>query len=124
VGFEHLEPRSYPEVEALTRKPRFDYYCWDLYARVSQWYEESSVHKQLRTDTLHKLEEGGNETSQLADLIATAILKRHLETMQRLDIMYDFLPRESEILHLDFWDLAFEQLKQKGVLRLAEEGKN
>jgi len=124
VGFEHLEPRSYPEVEALTRKPRFDYYCWDLYARVSQWYEESSVHKQLRTDTLHKLEEGGNETSRMADLIATAILKRHLETMQRLDIMYDFLPRESEILHLDFWDLAFEQLKQKGVLRLEQEGKN
>ena len=124
VGFEHLEHKSDAEVEALTRQPGFDYYCWDLYARVSQWYEEDSTHKQIRLDTLHKLEEGGNETARLADLISTAILKRHLETMQRLDIVYDFLPRESEILHLHFWDLAFEQLKQKGVLRLESEGKN
>jgi len=124
VGFEHLEGKSHAEVEALTRAPRFDYYCWDLYARVSQWYEEDSAHKQIRLDTLHKLEAGGNETARIADLISNAILKRHLETMQRLDIVYDFLPRESEILHLHFWELAFEQMKQKGVLRFETEGKN
>ena len=124
VGFEQLERKTYSEVEALTRAPRFDYYCWVLYARVSQWYEEDSVHKQIRLDTLHKLEADGNETARLADLISTAILKRHLETMQRLGIVYDFLPRESEILHLHFWELAFEQLKQKGVLRLETDGKN
>jgi len=124
VGFEQLERKTYSEVEALTHAPRFDYYCWDLYARVSQWYEEDSVHKQIRLDTLHKLEADGNETARLADLISTAILKRHLETMQRLGIVYDFLPRESEILHLHFWELAFEQLKQKGVLRLETDGKN
>src|SRR5207248_408708 len=100
------------------------YYCWDLYARVSQWYEQDPAHKQFRLDALHKLEEGNNPTARLADLIATAILKRHLETMQRLDIKYDFLPRESEILHLHFWDLAFEQMKQKGVLYYETEGKN
>jgi arginyl-tRNA synthetase len=124
VGFEHLEHKSYQDVEALSRGPRFDYYCWDLYARVSQWYEQDAANKQVRLDTLHKLEESGNETARLADLISTAILKRHLETMQRLDIRYDFLPRESEILHLHFWDLAFEQMKKKGVLRFESEGKN
>ena len=51
-------------------------------------------------------------------------LRRHLETMLRLGIEYDFLPRESEILHLKFWDLAFAQLKAKGVLYLETEGKN
>jgi arginyl-tRNA synthetase len=124
VGFEHLEHKSYEEIEGLSRAPRFDYYCWDLYARVSQWYEQDAAHKQVRLDTLHKLEGGGNETARLADLISTAILRRHLETMQRLDIRYDFLPRESEILHLHFWDLAFEQMKKKGVLRFESEGKN
>jgi arginyl-tRNA synthetase len=124
VGFEHLEHKSYGDVESLTRSPRFDYYCWDLYARVSQWYEEDAAHKQVRLDTLHKLEAGGNDTARLAELISTAVLKRHLETMQRLSIVYDFLPRESEILHLHFWDLAFEQMKQKGVLRFETEGKN
>ncbi|HWC18417.1 MAG TPA: arginine--tRNA ligase [Terriglobales bacterium] len=124
VGFEHLESKSYQVVQALSREPRFDYYCWDLYARVSQWYEEDSAHKQFRLETLHKLEEGGNETARLAELISTAILKRHLDTMQRLEIVYDFLPRESEILHLHFWDVAFEQMKEKGVLRFESEGKN
>ncbi len=124
VGFEQLERKSYEDVQALIQQPRFDYYCWDLYARASQWYEENPAHKQFRLDTLHKLEEGNNPTARLADLIATAILKRHLETMLRLDIRYDFLPRESEILHLHFWDLAFEQMKRKGVLRFETAGKN
>jgi arginyl-tRNA synthetase len=44
--------------------------------------------------------------------------------MLRLDIEYDFLPRESEILHLHFWDAAFEKLKQTGVLYFENEGKN
>ena len=102
----------------------FDYYCWDLYARVSQWYEQSPDNKTIRLKTLHDIEHGGNESAAIADLISTAVLRRHLETMQRLDIVYDFLPRESEILSLKFWELAFEQMKQKGVLYFETEGKN
>ena len=44
--------------------------------------------------------------------------------MLRLDIEYDFLPRESEILHLHFWEAAFALLKEKGVVTLVTEGKN
>ena len=107
----------------------FDYYCWDLYAKTSQWYEqgteeENAARKKLRYATLHEIEQGGNETAEIAELISTAVLRRHLETMLRLDIEYDFLPRESEILHLKFWDAAFEQLKQTGVLYFETEGKN
>ena len=107
----------------------FDYYCWDLYARTSQWYcegtaEEQAAKKQIRLDTLHLIEHGNNETAAIADLISTAVLRRHLETMLRLDIEYDFLPRESEILHLKFWEAAFEKLKQSGVLYFENEGKN
>src|SRR6202012_3432108 len=80
--------------------------------------------KKLRLDTLHELEAGGNETAEIAELVATAVLKRHLETMQRLGIEYDFLPRESEILHLKFWETAFALMKERGVLYLETEGKN
>ena len=80
--------------------------------------------KKIRLETLHAIEAGGNETAEIADLVSTAVLRRHLETMLRLGIEYDFLPRESEILHLKFWDLAFAQLKAKGVLYLETEGKN
>jgi len=124
VGFLRLEKKSRAEIEELTRQPRFDYYCWDLYAQVSSWYEQDKQNRDGRQQVLHALEEGGNETAAIADLISTAVLRRHLETMDRLDIEYDFLPRESEILHLHFWDAAFTKLKDAGVLSFETEGKN
>jgi len=133
VGLMQLEGLSLSEVQALMAKlaqkgERIDYYCWDLYARVSQWYEaneaETQARKKVRLDTLHEIERGSNEAAAIGELISTAVLRRHLETMLRLGIEYDLLPRESEILHLKFWDLAFEQLKAKGVLYFETEGKN
>jgi arginyl-tRNA synthetase len=134
VGFLHLEGKSLADARLLLdelkqKGERIDYYCWDLYARTSQWYasgtdEENEARKQLRYATLHELEHGGNETAAVAELISTAVLRRHLETMLRLGIEYDFLPRESEILHLKFWEAAFDQLKETGVLYFETDGKN
>ncbi len=133
VGLVHLEGLSLDRVrelltELLETNRRIDFFCWDLYARVSQWYTadpvEVAARKQLRLDTLHALEEGGNDTATIADLVATAVLRRHLETMERLGIEYDFLPRESEILTLHFWDAARALMIERGVLYLESEGKN
>ena len=124
VGFTQIEKKSRAEIEALTRQPRFDYYCWDLYARVSQWYAQDKNNLQARRETLHAIEDASSDTAAIAELISTAVLRRHLETMDRLDIEYDFLPRESEILHLNFWDAAFAKLKEAGVLTYENEGKN
>jgi arginyl-tRNA synthetase len=124
VGFLYLEKKSRTDIEQLAAHPRFDYYCWDLYARASQWYAQDKQNLQARLKTLHEIEAGGNETTAIADLISVAVLRRHLETMDRLDIEYDFLPRESEILHLHFWDAAFTKLKEGGVLFFETEGKN
>jgi arginyl-tRNA synthetase len=135
VGLMHLENLSQEQIATLfrelaERKERLDYYCWDVYAKVSAWYdagddgEEKANRRALRLGTLHAIEAGGNEIAAAADTISTAVLRRHLETMQRLDIEYDFLPRESEILHLHFWDVAFRQLKERGVLYLEQQGKN
>jgi arginyl-tRNA synthetase len=112
----------------LETNTRLDYACWDLYAQVSQWYEADPAlvveRKKLRLDTLHLIEAGGNETADIAELIATGVLRRHLQTMERLGIEYDFLPRESEILHLKFWETARSLMVEKGVLYLETEGKN
>jgi len=129
VGFLYLEKKKKAEIEALIAAsgppPRsFDYYCWDLYARVSQWYEASKDNLKLRLQTLHDIEHGGNEAAEIGKLISNAIIRRHLETMERLGIEYDFLPQESEILHLHFWESAFAQLKEKRVLYFENEGKN
>lgn len=133
VGLVHLEALTLAGAEEWVADlaasgERIDYACWDLYARVSLWYtgepEQAEARKKLRLDTLHAIESGGNDSARIAELVSTAILRRHLETMLRLGIEYDLLPRESEILHLQFWDLAFEQLKAKGVLYFETEGKN
>ncbi len=124
VGFLQIEKKSRAEIEALAAAPHFDYVCWDLYAQVANWYEADKANLQTRGATLHLIEEGNNETAAIADLISVAVLRRHLETMERLDIVYDFLPRESEILRLHFWDAAFAKLKEAGVLTFENEGKN
>ncbi|MEG9431551.1 arginine--tRNA ligase [Terriglobus sp. ADX1] len=133
VGLLQLEGKSPADVDALigdliARGERVDYYLWDLYARVSQWYDsdadQKEARKKLRLDTLHHIEEGNNEIAKVADLVATAVLERHLETMERLSIEYDFLPRESEILHLHFWEAARQLMVERGVLYLETEGKN
>jgi arginyl-tRNA synthetase len=133
VGLMHLEELTLAGVEEWMSDlaeagERIDYACWDLYARVSLWYTadpaQAEARRKIRLDTLHAIEAGGTDTARIAELVSTAILRRHLETMLRLGIEYDLLPRESEILHLHFWDLAFEQLKAKGVLYFENEGRN
>jgi arginyl-tRNA synthetase len=126
VGFLHLEKKTLAEVEALMRDPsvRFDYYCWDLYARVFQFYDQSKEALAWRAQALKDIEEGYGETAAMADLISTAIVRTHLETMLRLNIQYDLLAQESEILKLQFWKAAFELLKEKQAIRFENEGKN
>jgi arginyl-tRNA synthetase len=125
VGFRELEKLSKEQIQELAaREPRFDYLCWDVYARASQWYADDKRNLERRAHTLHAIEQGGNELAEVAEIISSAVLRRHLETMERLGIEYDFLPRESEILRLHFWDLAFKQMVEKGVLYEETEGKN
>ena len=126
VGFAYLEKKSAAEVRALTDDPsvRFDYYCWDLYARVTQTYQQDSGLASRRADTLKAIEEGYGELAAMAEVISTAILRLHLETVLRLGIRYDLLVQESEILRLNFWKYAFTLLQERGALRFEDSGKN
>jgi arginyl-tRNA synthetase len=133
VGFLHLEKKTLKDVESLiqsTTAPgqppakRFDYYCWDLYARVFQLYEEDKETLKLRAQALKDIEEGHGETAVMAELISTAIVRTHLETMLRLNIQYDLLAQESEILKLNFWKAAFELLKKEKAIRFEDTGKS
>jgi len=126
VGFVYLESKGVGEVRALIGDPtvRFDYYCWDLYARVTQAYEQDPALVARRLETLKAIEEGHGTVAEMGELISTAIVRLHLQTGLRLGIRYDLLVQESEILRLDFWKYAFELLKQRGALRFEVSGKN
>jgi arginyl-tRNA synthetase len=128
VGFIYLENKDLAAIKQLDKDlveagKTFDYYCWDLYAKVGQSYQSDESLKEKRAEVLHLIEAGGNETAELADYVATRNVECILATMHRLSIEYDLLPRESEILHLHFWNKAFKQMKQLGVIRYETEGK-
>jgi arginyl-tRNA synthetase len=135
VGFLHLQHMALQEIKALDKslpaERPFDYYCWDLYTRVGIFYrnddpngELNTERLKLRAEILHLVEEGDNPTAELADYVATRNVECILDTMERLGIRYDVLPRESEILRLRFWDHAFERMKEIGVIHYQTEGRN
>jgi len=135
VGFIHIEKKDLEAIKALdaslTKDHPFDYYCWDLYTRVGLFYRDGDPNApmnpektQLRNNVLHAIEAGNNATADLADYVATRNVECIINTMERLDIRYDLLARESDILHLHFWERAFELMKQTGVIRYENEGRH
>jgi arginyl-tRNA synthetase len=136
VGFLHLEKMNLEQIKALdaslTKPHTFDYYCWDLYTKVGLFYRDGNAAGamnpekiKLRNEVLHALEEGGsNPIAQLADYVATRNVECILDTMERLGIRYDLLARESDILHLHFWERAFQLMKETGVIRYESEGRH
>jgi arginyl-tRNA synthetase len=123
VGFREIEQKSLADVRAIAASARFDYYCWDLYARVTEWYEQDKERLKTRAAALHAIEHGGNETAVMAAFIADRIVRCHLQTMRRMNIRYDLLTWEGDILRLHFWAHAFEFLKKTGEVYLQTEGK-
>ncbi|HEY2434041.1 MAG TPA: arginine--tRNA ligase [Vicinamibacterales bacterium] len=123
VGFRELEHKTLAEVRAIADSTRFDYYCWDLYARVTDWYRDDKDRLTIRAAALQAIEHGGNDTAEMAAFIATRIVGCHLATMRRMNIGYDLLTWEGDILRLHFWAHAFEFLKKTGEVYLQTEGK-
>ena len=124
VGFRVLEKMSLADVEKIADSTRFDYYCWDLYARVGEWYGKDEEKLKVRAQTLHDIEHGGNENANLAAFIADRIVRCHLLTMARMNVDYDLLTWEGDILRLKFWAQAFEVLKSKGAVYLRTDGRH
>ncbi|MCC7008404.1 MAG: arginine--tRNA ligase [Acidobacteria bacterium] len=125
VGFSSLEGRDVAGVRALIADPavRFDYYCWDLYARVTEWYAQDRAHLEARSHALHAIEAGGSPLADMAALVADRIVRAHLDTMARMNVAYDLLTWEGDILRLHFWTTAFEQLKATGAVYLQTDGR-
>jgi arginyl-tRNA synthetase len=123
VGFLVLERKSLEDIRQLADSTRFDYHCWDLYARVTEWYEQDKDHLSHRVKTLHDIEHGANEAAEAGALIADRIVRRHLQTMARMNVDYDLLTWEGDILRLKFWAQAFDVLKATGAVYLQTEGR-
>ncbi|MCY4025718.1 MAG: arginine--tRNA ligase [Acidobacteria bacterium] len=122
VGFQQLEGASTADVAARAAEPGFDHYCWDLYARVAEWYGADADRLAFRARALHEIEGEGNPTAEIGRVVAARIVRCHLATMSRLNVDYDLLCWEGDILRLEFWARAFEVLKQAGAVHLQSGG--
>ena len=123
VGFREIEQRGLESIRSLADTSHFDYYCWDLYTRVTAWYDENKANLEARNRTLHELEHGDADTTAIGALIVERIVRAHLMTMARLNIAYDLLTYEGDIVRLKFWAQAFQILKAQGAVYLQSEGK-
>jgi arginyl-tRNA synthetase len=123
VGFRVIENQTLDEIRAIADSTRFDYHCWDLYARVTDWYGEDKARLAIRAQALHDIEQGGNDNAETAAFIADRIVRCHLKTMARMNVDYDLLTWEGDILRLKFWAQAFDVLKAKGAVHLRTEGR-
>lgn len=117
VGFEKMLNYDLNRVkqEASKEKP-FDIICWEIYAKTQKWYEENPENLKFRYETLHLIEQGGNETAKIASFIAESMVVCHLKTMLRLSIKYDLLPFESDVLKSGFFEECFSLLKEKNCV--------
>jgi len=122
LGLMDFEGRGTEDLDQLPG--RFDFYCWDLYARVTRAYEERPELAQRRAEILRAIEHGAGPEAELAAAVAGRIVDCHLATMARLGVRYDLLTWESDILGLRFWQQAFELLKESGAIERASSGKN
>ncbi len=122
VAFQQLEGRTQEQIRESAAAPRFDYYCWDLYARVTAWYEADDSRLDARARMLRDLEHGGNANAATARFVADRIVRLHLATMERLNVEYDLLSWEGDILQLDFWATAFDVLKAAGAVSYQTDG--
>ena len=123
VGFRVLEGKTLADIKEIADSTRFDYFCWDLYARVTEWYEQDKERLKSRAETLHDIEHGGNENAEIAAFISNRIVRLHLKTMARMNVDYDLLTWEGDILRLKFWAQAFDVLKASGAVYLQTEGR-
>jgi arginyl-tRNA synthetase len=120
VGFTHfgfdLDP---PEGK------KFDHYCGDdVYVKTTEKYESDSSLEEIRKNILKELEDADSETAKFADKVTRRVLECQLETCWNLDVFYDCLNFESQIIRSGLWNKIFEKLKEMNLIEFETDGKN
>ena len=120
VGFKHLGFSEEPP-----NGKKFDHYCGDdVYVKTTQKYELDSTLEDIRKNTLKELEDGDSETAAFGDIITRKVLASQLETCWNLNVTYDCLNFESQIIRSGLWAKIFEKLKEMNLIEFENDGKN
>ncbi|MBT8243543.1 MAG: arginine--tRNA ligase, partial [Nitrosopumilus sp.] len=120
VGFRHF---GFSEEPPDGKK--FDHYCGDdVYVKTTEKYESDPSLEEIRKNVLKDLEDGDSEIAKFADKITRRVLAGQLETCWSLDVTYDCLNFESQIIRSGLWSEIFEKLKEMKLIEFENDGKN
>lgn len=120
VGFKHLGFAEEPP-----NGKKFDHYCGDdIYVKTTEKYDTDPSLEEVRKNILKELEDGNSETAKFADKITRKVLDGQLETCWNLDVFYDCLNFESQIIRSGLWSEIFEKLQELSLIEFEKEGKN
>jgi arginyl-tRNA synthetase len=107
----------------LTSKKKFDHYCGEVYEKMRKIATEGSpdeggkedpVFKKRLSDILLKIEEGTDpEIKKLHQKYTMDCTLQQMKSCRRMGAYFDFVVRETNILHLKFFAQAIDILKEQ-----------
>ncbi len=129
TGMLYLEEPRYDEKRAnideiWEKAPKdqpFDHYSWQLYSKAHQAINSKPELKERARAVLHQIESGQGPIADFAKELSRKIVSAHLKTMARLNIGYDLLNWESDILQSGFWLETFELLKKRRAIKKQDD---
>src|SRR5260370_28764793 len=76
IGLMQIEKVPPLWVRKRAAEPKFDYYCWDLYAKATNFFAQDKERAaKWRGETLRAIEEGKGEAAEIAQVVADAIVR-------------------------------------------------
>ena len=104
---------------------KFDHYCGDdIYVKTTEAYISDKSLEEKRHQVLQEIEDESSEISKYAKSITRKVLDEQLKTVWELDVFYDCLNFESQIVHSKLWETIFEKLKSDNLIKLESSGDN
>ncbi len=112
-GLLHYQKKGVQEIKKIADLAS---YLWHLYAEVNRLFEIEEKYKQGRNQVHQKIEEKIDPEYEVSSYVSQEVLKDHIRLMDLLDIRYDLLVRESDIIELGFFKDAAEVMIKHHIM--------
>jgi len=120
-GFLHLDQKEYEEVAPDAKE---DFRLGLFYAKASKEIEKDPKLEDEVQEIIAKLEVDDPEVSPIADDLVDKALRGQLETAWRMNIFYDLLIWESNVISSGIFEETLDKLLQSNNVYKVEEGED
>ncbi len=117
-GLMEHDGKSDEDIRAIIDLPLF---LWKRYPYYSEKISEYERNGESRNLVHKKIEDKDEPYYSVSSYISETIVKDHIELMNRLNIRYNSIVRESDIIELKLFDEASRILKEKKIMYLSKD---